>query len=69
MYEIHFFLSLLNHAFIAITDVTITANLVVYELIILMGVNGCAHNIFKVKSLKTNLPASRGCLVCVYPYF
>ena len=69
MYEIHFFLYLLNHAFIAITDVTITANLVVCELIILTGVNGCAHNIFEVKSLNANLPAPRGRLVCVYPYF
>ena len=69
MYEIQFFLSLLNHAFIAVTDNTITANLVVCELIILTGVNGCAHNIFEVKSLNANLPASKGRLVYVYLFF
>ena len=69
MYEIPFFFSLLNRVFISLTNVTITVNLMAYELIILSGVNGCAHNIFEVKSLNTALPTSRGCLVCVYPYF
>ena len=69
MYEIPFFLSLLNHAFIAVIDTTITANLVVCESTIPTGVNGCAHNIFEVKSLNANLPVPRGRLVCVYPYF
>ena len=69
MYEIPLFLSFLNHAFIAITDITITANLVVCELIILTGVNGYAHNMFEVKSLNANLSTPRGRLVCVYPYF
>ena len=69
MYEIPFFLSLLNHAFIVVIDITITANLVVCESIILTGVNGCAHNIFEVKFLNANLHAPRGRLVCVYPYF
>ena len=39
---------LLNHVFIAFTNITITANLVACELIILTDVNGHAHNIFKV---------------------
>ena len=60
---------LLNHVFIAFTDITIIANLVACELIILTGVNGRAHNIFEVKSLNTVLPVSRGRLVCVHPYF
>ena len=69
MYKIPFFFSLLNHVFIALIDVTITVNLVACELIVLTGVNGCAHNIFEVKSLNIVLPASRGCLDCIYPYF
>ena len=55
--------------FIAFTDITITVNLVAYELIILTGVNGHVHNMFEVKSLNIVLPVSRGRLVCVYPYF
>ena len=69
MYEIPFSLFLLNYAFIAITDITITANLVACELVILTGTNGCAHIILEIKSLNSNLSASRGHLVCVYPYF
>ena len=69
MYEIPFFLFLLNHAFIAITDITITANLVACELVILTGMNGCAHSIFEIKSLNSDLPASKRCLVWIYPYF
>ena len=49
--------------FIAFTDITITANLVACELIILTGVNGRVHNMFEVKSLNTVLPVSRERLV------
>ena len=49
--------------FIAFTDITITANLVACELIILTGVNGHVHNMFEVKSLNTVLLVSRGRLV------
>ena len=55
--------------FIAFTDITITANLMACELIILTGVNGRVRNMFEVKSLNTVLPVSRGRLVCVHPYF
>ena len=69
MYEIPFFFFLLNYEFVAITDITIIADLVACELVILTGMNGCAHNIFEIKSLNSNLPASKGRLVCFYPYF
>ena len=69
MYEIPFFLFLLNYAFIITTAIAITANLVPCELVILMGMNGYVHNIFEIKPLNLNLPASWGRLVCVYPCF
>ena len=69
MYEIPFSLFLLNYAFIAITNISIPANLVACESVILMGANGCAHIILEIKSLNSNLPTLRGHLVCVYPYF
>ena len=59
--------TLLNDVFIAFTDITITANLVAYELVILTGMNGYAHNIFEIKPLNSNSSASWGCLVCIYP--
>lgn len=69
MYEIPFFPFLLNYAFVAITDITIAANLMVCELVILTCMNGCAYDIFEIKSLNSNLLAPRGHLVCVYKYF
>ena len=69
MYEIPFFIFILNYAFIVITAVVITVNLVSCELVILTGMNGRVHNTFEIKSLNSNSPASRGRLVCVYPYF
>ena len=69
MYEILFFIFLLNYAFIVTTAIAITANLVPCELVILTGIDGRIHNTFEIKSLNSNLTASRGRLVCVYPYF
>ena len=69
MYEIPFFLFLLNYAFIVITAIAITVNLVSCKLVILTGMNDCVHNIFEIKPLNLNLPASWGRLVCVYPCF
>ena len=69
MYEIPFFLFLLNYAFIVTIAIAITANLVPCELVILTGMNGCVHNIFEIKPLNSNLSASWGRLVCVYPCF
>ena len=69
MYEIPFFLFLLNYAFIVITAIVITTNFVSCELVILTGMNGCVHNIFEIKPLNSNSPVSRGCLVCVHPFF
>ena len=55
--------------FIAFTDITITVNLVAYELIILTGVNGHVHNMFEVKSLNIVLPVSRGRLVRIRSFY
>ena len=43
MYEIPFFLFLLNYAFIITTAIAITTNLVPCELVILMGKNDFVH--------------------------
>ena len=55
--------------FIVITAIVIIVNLVSHELVILMGKNGYVRIIFEIKILNSNLPALRGRLVCVYPYF
>ena len=69
MYEIPFFIFLLNYALSAITTIVITANLVSCELVILTGMNGCIHNIFEIKPLNSNSSASKGRLICIYPCF
>ena len=69
MYEIPFFLFPLYYTFVAIADIIIAANLMVFELVILTCMNGCAYDIFEIKSLNSNLPVPRGRLVCVYTYF
>ena len=69
MYEIPFFLFLLNYEFVVIITIVITTNLMSRELVILMGVNGCVHNTFEIKPLNFNSLALRGGLICVYPYF
>ena len=69
MYEIPFFLFLLNYAFIVITAIVITANLTSCELVILTGMNGCVYNTFEIKSLNSNLLASKGTLSLRLPIF
>ena len=59
MYEILFFIFLLNYAFIVTTAIAITANLVPCELVILTSIDGRIHNTFEIKSLNSNLPVSR----------
>ena len=73
MYEIPFFLFSSSFIFIFYflhyVLIVITMNLVSHELVILMGKNGYVYIIFEIKSLNSNSPTLRGCLVCTYPNF
>ena len=60
MYEIPFFLFPINYTFVALVIFTITANLMVFELVILTWMNGYAYDIFGITSQNSNLPAPMG---------
>ena len=60
MYEIPFFLFPLDYTFVAFADITIATNLMVFELVILTCMNGCAYDIFGITSQNSNLPAPMG---------
>ena len=60
MYEIPFFLFPLNCTFVAFVDITIAANLMVFELVILTCMNGCAYDTFGITSQNYNILAPMG---------